>query len=141
MSLPAALRPAARSAYRDVVRAARATFYNDPARHAQFVAAIRPTFLSATLTDPAKPPLQPLEGPPVDFAAPEEIQKRVAEWKEVATFLRKNVVQGRQDENGRFKLRVTKDTDLGDNETIKEPKPMPITPFPNRGKRRRKCGE
>lgn len=38
-------------------------------------------------------------------------------------------------------LRVTKDTDLGDNETIKAPKPMPITPFPNRNRRRRKCGE
>ncbi|BEI86297.1 hypothetical protein CcaverHIS002_0605840 [Cutaneotrichosporon cavernicola] len=123
MSFPAALRPAARSAYRDVLRAARDTFHADPARHAQF------------------PPAQPLEGPPVDFAAPEEIQKRVSEWKEVASFLRKNVVQGRQDETGTFKLRVTKDTDLGDNETIKAPKPMPVTPFPNRGKRRRKCGE
>lgn len=38
-------------------------------------------------------------------------------------------------------LRVTKDTDLGDNETIKAPQPMPITPFPNRGKRRRNRSE
>ncbi len=102
MTFPAALRPAARSAYRDVLRAARATFHADPTRHAQFIAAVRPTFQSATLTDPAKPPVQPLEGPPVDFAAPEEIQKRIGEWKEVAEFLRKNVVQGRQDETGTF---------------------------------------
>lgn len=102
MTFPAALRPATRSAYRDVLRAARVTFHADPARHAQFVAAIRPTFMSTTLTDPAKPPLQPLEGPPVDFAAAEEIQKRIGEWKEVASFLRKNVVQGRQDESGTF---------------------------------------
>lgn len=102
MSLPAALRPAARSAYRDVLRAARVTFERDPARHAQFVGAIRPTFLSPTLTNPSKPQVQPLEGPPVDFDAPEEIQKRINEWKEVAEFLRKNVVQGRLQENGSY---------------------------------------
>lgn len=34
-------------------------------------------------------------------------------------------------------LRVTKDTELGDNEDIRTPKPQPITPFPNR----KKCGE
>jgi hypothetical protein len=39
-------------------------------------------------------------------------------------------------------LRVTPDTELGDNLTIKEPPKMPNTPFPNRGKRRaaQTCG-
>lgn len=47
-------------------------------------------------------------------------------------------------------LRVTTDTEIGDNEDIKKPAVLPVTPFPNRGKRRRgqqaqeqqpKCGE
>lgn len=117
MSFPAALRPAARSAYRDVLRAARVTFQQDPARHAQFVGAIRPTFMSSTLTDPSKPMVQPLEGPEVDFSAPEEVQKRINEWKEVADFLRKNVVQGRLEENGTYseshRERVVRDDKWG----------------------------
>jgi hypothetical protein len=35
-------------------------------------------------------------------------------------------------------LRITKDTELGYNDSIKQPKPMPVTPFPNRGKRKRR---
>lgn len=35
-------------------------------------------------------------------------------------------------------LRVTEDTELGDNLTIKEPPILPTTPFPNRNKRRRR---
>lgn len=102
MSFPAALRPAARSAYRDVLRAARVTFEEDPVRRAQLVGAVRTTFQSPNLMDPSKPPVQPLEGPPVDFSSPEEIQKRINEWKEVAVFLRKNVVQGRLAEDGTY---------------------------------------
>lgn len=103
MSFPASLKPAARSAYRSVVRAARVTFQDDPARFAQLINAVRPTFESPTLTDPAKPPPPPLEGPAPDLSAPEEIAKRIQEWQEVAVFLRKNVVQGRLDqESGRY---------------------------------------
>jgi len=35
-------------------------------------------------------------------------------------------------------LRVTEDTELGDNETIKVPPKLPTTPFPNRNRRRRR---
>lgn len=35
-------------------------------------------------------------------------------------------------------LRVTEDTELGDNETTKLPPKLPTTPFPNRNRRRRR---
>ena len=86
-----------------------------------------------------------------------ELEKRIGEWKEIALFLRRNVVQGEQGEDGSFRmfppslpmtsgqycglmtgLRVTEDTELGDNETIKVPPKLPTTPFPNRNRRRRR---
>lgn len=230
MSFPTSLVPAARSAYRSVFRAARVTFQDDPTRFAQMMAAVRPTFQSPTLTNPAQPPPVPLEGPAPDLSSPEEISKRIQEWNEVAAFLRKNVVQGRLDEqSGTYselgvrerrgtmagwwgigmlgcdlcfgalqssrdsisqwgcwgcphcwchqprclprpvadihfvshtlsylptytlhpltaELRVTEDTEIGSNDSLKTPAPMPVTPFPNRNKTRRrtpapKCGE
>lgn len=42
-------------------------------------------------------------------------------------------------------LRLTEDTEIGSNDSVKTPEPMPVTPFPNRNKSRRrtaaKCGE
>ena len=144
MTFPATLRPAARSAYRAVLRSARLTFHGDPVRHAQMLAVVRETFQSPTLTAPTlnsaapkKPSLEDAE--PVDPASPDELAKRVNEWIEVAAFLRRNVVQGELDEKkGTYKLRVTADTELGDNETIKAPPVLPVTPFPNRNRRRRR---
>lgn len=111
--IPAALAPAARSAYRDVLRAARTTFHGDPPRHVALVTALRATFESPTLTAPTssvahsapKPKRRSLlrkqqqeEVPQVDPTSEEELAKRIQEWKDVAEFLRKNVVQGRLDE-------------------------------------------
>ncbi|KAL1412936.1 hypothetical protein Q8F55_000685 [Vanrija albida] len=144
MAIPAALRAPARSAYRSVLRASRQTFHNDPERHAAMVTTVRGVFLSPTLTG-ARPPPPPLEGEAPDLSSEAELAKRIAEWNEVALFLRRNVVQGRLDEaSGTYKLRVTNDTEIGDNEDIKKPVVLPTTPFPNRGKRRGqqpKCGE
>lgn len=106
MAIPSTLLPAARSAYRNVLRSARATFHNDPPRHAAMVVAVRETFASPTLTRPGAelppPTLNEATGEPivVDLSSPEELQKRINEWNEVATFLRRNVVQGRQDDQG-----------------------------------------
>lgn len=110
--IPANLAPAARSAYRDVLRAARTTFQGDPARHVALVTALRATFESPTLTAPtgtvAHSPPKPkrrsllrkkeVEEPQVDPTSPEELAKRIQEWKDVAEFLRRNVVQGQLDE-------------------------------------------
>ncbi|WOO77329.1 Mitochondrial zinc maintenance protein 1, mitochondrial [Vanrija pseudolonga] len=148
-AFPQALKPAARSAYRAVLRASRQTFHADPARHSAMVTTARGVFASPTLTGD-KPPPPPLEGPAPDLSSEAELAKRIQEWNEVALFLRRNVVQGRLDESsGTYKLRVTHDTEIGDNEDIKKPAVLPVTPFPNRGKRRRgqaaqeqpKCGE
>lgn len=34
----------------------------------------------------------------------EELEKRIGEWKEIALFLRRNVVQGEQGEDGAFRM-------------------------------------
>jgi complex III assembly factor LYRM7 len=147
----------------------------DPTRHLAMVQAVRQTFISPTLTPPkpsipraaeptscssAPTPPPPVEETPVEEKVSEaELEKRIGEWKEIALFLRRNVVQGEQGEDGSFRmspfllldylqvvkgfelmigLRVTEDTELGDNLTIKEPPILPTTPFPNRNKRRRR---
>jgi hypothetical protein len=139
------------------------------------VQAVRQTFISPTLTPPkpttpraaeptscssAPTPPPPVEETPVEEEVSEaELENRIGEWKEIALFLRRNVVQGEQGEDGSFRmspfllldylpvvkyfelmigLRVTEDTELGDNLTIKEPPILPTTPFPNRNKRRRR---
>lgn len=69
----------------------------------------------------------------------DELIKRLGEWKEVAAFLRRNVVQGRMDENGTYRLRLTKDTELNnnlDNSASNAPK----SPRPKRDPSR-KCGD
>jgi len=57
---------------------------------------------------------------------------------EVATVLRKNFVQAQRvtsDSDERWKIRITEHTELGNNDSIKNPPPMP-----SRGKGRRvKC--
>ncbi|KAK6908287.1 hypothetical protein I203_102288 [Kwoniella mangroviensis CBS 8507] len=143
MSFPAALKPAARSAYRSMLRASRITFNGDPTRHVQMLSVLRQTFSSPSLTPPQPGSAELRSSPEATFqpiieeqVEESEIQKRIEEWKETAQFLRKNVVQGVQDEDGTWKLRVTDETELGDNATIKEPPKLPSTPFPNRNKRR-----
>ncbi|KAL7423304.1 hypothetical protein Q5752_002605 [Cryptotrichosporon argae] len=147
-AIPASLRPAARSAYRAVLRSARLTFNGDPQRYVALHTALRSTFTSPTLRAPgagaAEAAPDPLLAPvdtQVDYASEAELAKRIAEWDEVARFLRRNVVQGVQQDSGSFRLRVTPDTELGDNATIKSPPQLPVTPFPNRNRRRRKCGD
>ncbi|WWC70668.1 uncharacterized protein I206_104619 [Kwoniella pini CBS 10737] len=147
MSFPTSLKPAARAAYRNMLRASRITFNGDPDRHVQMLHVLRQTFSSPSLKTPASgsaelsspsdatfKPIIEEEKIPID-----ELTKRIEEWNEAAKFLRQNVVQGVQDEDGTWKLRVTEETELGDNATIKEPPKLPTTPFPNRNKR--KCTE
>lgn len=123
----------------------------------------RGAFSSPTLVVPAASTPDSAVTAPEAEEAPvsiEELQKRIEEWNEIAAFLRKNIVQGEKDESGSYsestsilillcpgeviaadeeELRVTSDTELGSNETVKEPPKLPTTPFPNRN--RRKCGE
>ncbi|WWC62460.1 uncharacterized protein I303_105056 [Kwoniella dejecticola CBS 10117] len=144
MSFPASLKPLARGAYRNMLRSSRITFNGDPERHVQMLSILRQTFSSPTLKPPASgsaelaSPSKASFDPIVeqDQIPIEELTKRIEEWNEAAKFLRQNVVQGVQDEDGTWKLRVTEETELGDNASIREPPKLPTTPFPNRNKRR-----
>ncbi|WWC88769.1 uncharacterized protein L201_003682 [Kwoniella dendrophila CBS 6074] len=144
-TFPVSLKPAARSAYRSMLRASRITFNGDPTRHVQMLSVLRQTFSSPSLKAPAAGSAELRSSPDATFkpiieetstVTDEEIKQRIDEWNEAAKFLRQNVVQGVQDDDGTWKLRVTDETELGDNATIKEPPKLPTTPFPNRNKRR-----
>ena len=92
----------------------------DPTRHLAMVQAVRQTFASPTLTPPkpntprapeptscssAPAPPPPVEETPVEEEVSEaELEKRIGEWKEIALFLRRNVVQGEQGEDGTFRM-------------------------------------
>ncbi|KAG8821920.1 hypothetical protein FRC17_009704 [Serendipita sp. 399] len=99
------LRASARAAYRSIFRAARVTFAGDDEIRRAFAMKTRNDFrMASSLTDPK--------------AYNESVQLA----NEIAEVLRKNFVQG-----------ITEDTELGSNETIKNPAPMER---PSRARRR-----
>ena len=51
---------------------------------------------SSKLTEPTQAVVE-------ESVSPEVVAKRISEWREVAVFLRRNVVQGEQDANGSFR--------------------------------------
>ncbi|KDR81829.1 hypothetical protein GALMADRAFT_221696 [Galerina marginata CBS 339.88] len=110
MSITPALKAASRSAYRDVLRAASTTFAGDRPVLQAFRTKIRSDLTKNPLTDP------------------EAYQKQTLFIREVADVLRQNIVQGVKVENGHgqdlYRVRLTKDTELGDNDSIKTPPPM-----------------
>ncbi|KIM49452.1 hypothetical protein M413DRAFT_59344 [Hebeloma cylindrosporum] len=112
MSISPALKAATRSAYRDVLRAASKTFSGDPPVLQAFRSKMRSDISQSPTTDP------------------ETYQKQAQFIREVADVLRKNIVQGTRipSENNAgdevYRIRMTKDTELGDNETIKSPPPI-----------------
>ncbi|KAF9476325.1 hypothetical protein BDN70DRAFT_178493 [Pholiota conissans] len=125
MSISPALKAANRSAYRDVLRAASLTFSGDPVVLHAFRAKIR-TDISQGVTDA------------------ESIQKQSQFAREIADVLRRNVVQGTRvqspeesEGDGVYRIRMTKHTELGDNDSIKNPPPMES----GRSARRREKGE
>ncbi|ORZ05587.1 hypothetical protein BCR42DRAFT_427930 [Absidia repens] len=50
------------------------------------------------------------------------LDEKLALANQVATLLKQNVVQGESKDGERFKLNITKDTELGDNDSIKNSK-------------------
>ncbi|KAL1892764.1 Mitochondrial zinc maintenance protein 1, mitochondrial [Sporothrix stenoceras] len=48
-----------------------------------------------------------------------EVQPAIQHAEEVASFLRANVVQGKREEEGVYRLRIHEETERGDNDTIK----------------------
>jgi len=110
MSIPA-LRTATLSAYRDVLRAASVTFAGDLPVIQAFRAKIRSDITNSSETDP------------------ESQHKRNQLIHDIADVLRRNVVQGtklQEDSNGRplYQLHLRNETELGDNNSIKNPAPI-----------------
>ncbi|KAK3362574.1 hypothetical protein B0T25DRAFT_561644 [Lasiosphaeria hispida] len=90
-------------AYRHLLRAARIAFEGDVRVLDAARQSIRQGFRDkATLpaSDPSIPPA-------------------IQHAEEVASFLRANLVQGKKEEGDMYKLRIHKDTERGDNDTIK----------------------
>jgi complex III assembly factor LYRM7 len=91
-------------AYRNLMRAARIAFQGDAPVLAAAHGQIRDQFRQRAALDPTD----------------SSVADGIKHAQEVAKFLRENVVQGaRADENGTYKLRIHKDTERGDNDTIK----------------------
>ncbi|KAG9254058.1 uncharacterized protein F5Z01DRAFT_655849 [Emericellopsis atlantica] len=92
------------AAYRNLMRAARIAFQGDTPVLSAAQTQIRNEFRQrSTLSEPS------------------ELQAAVDHAQSVAQILRQNIVQGKQtegDENS-YKLRIHKDTERGDNESIK----------------------
>ncbi|GAA5848609.1 hypothetical protein JCM8547_004572 [Rhodosporidiobolus lusitaniae] len=118
----------AASAYRALLRAQRITFKGDDfalkAAHAQTRIIFNRFIPSASASvspfsaDPSLPPapdLKPKEGE----LTSEEVDEHIAGALEIAQYLRTNVVQGVKTADGNYALRIHKDTERGDNDTIK----------------------
>ncbi|KAI1641897.1 uncharacterized protein F4817DRAFT_28327 [Daldinia loculata] len=91
-------------AYRGLLRAARIAFQGDERVLTAARASIRESFqVNASLesTDP-------------------ELPGAIKHAEEVAAILRQNIVQGKKD-GETYKLRIHKDTERGDNDTVKFP--------------------
>ncbi|KAH7912154.1 RF-1 domain-containing protein [Hygrophoropsis aurantiaca] len=107
------LKAAARSAYRELLRASTSTFTGDEPIQRAFRLKMR----TETLV--------------VDTASQQNVQvyeEKIALAREIAIMLRRNVVQAHrtQGKDGpAWNLRFTKDSEIGDNESIKNPPPVP----------------
>jgi complex III assembly factor LYRM7 len=90
--------------YRNLMRSARIAFQGDAPVLAAAHGQIRTAFQQGAALDPADP----------------GVAKNLAHAEEVAKFLRENVVQGKRDaEQDTWRLRIHKDTERGDNDSIK----------------------
>ncbi|KAF9815431.1 hypothetical protein IEO21_04602 [Rhodonia placenta] len=120
MALSPAIRASARAAYRDVLRASAVTFTGDDVVRSAFRAMIRNDVMA---------PSQPSDS--------KQLQEKIKLTREIAEVLRKNIVQAVKIEEARdpesfdrFKLNITEHTELGSNDTIRDP--QPVVGFPHR---------
>ncbi|GLB35391.1 putative RF-1 domain containing protein [Lyophyllum shimeji] len=115
MSITPAMKAAARSAYRDLYRASNSTFAGDEHVLKAFRLKMRNDANAAR-----------------SIVDPETYEQQTRFGREVADVLRKNIVQAMKVPNAKneaegkdtYLLRFTKDTELGSNETIKNPRPI-----------------
>ncbi|KAI3400758.1 hypothetical protein diail_1967 [Diaporthe ilicicola] len=90
-------------AYRHLLRASRLTFQGDERLLTSARDRIRTSFREKAALSPSDPAVAPA----------------VQQAEQIAEMLRTNVVQGRDEGDGRYKLRIHEHTERGDNDTIK----------------------
>ncbi|KAJ4488021.1 RF-1 domain-containing protein [Lentinula aciculospora] len=109
MSISAELKASARSAYRNLYRASSSIFGGDAPVLSAFRSKMKEDALAAKL-----------EMDPFIF------EQHATHARDIAQFLRRNVVQAsKSPEDETWSIRITKDTELGDNESVKNPSLMP----------------
>ncbi|KAG8895126.1 hypothetical protein FRB99_000745, partial [Tulasnella sp. 403] len=119
MSVPSNLLVSARSSYRQLWRASSATFAGDDRVLQAFRQKCRNEFIKGR-----------------NIKDERQYQERITLAQEVAKFLRTNVVQAQQEqESDKWVIRMTEDTELGDNMSIKNPKPVECSGSKARRKR------
>lgn len=91
------------NAYRNGLRATRVAFGRDLPMLSAARAKMREGMLN-----PPNPELSP--------------EQQIQHLNDVSTFLKRNIVQGQKVNQGRYHLNIHKDTELGDNESIKTTK-------------------
>ncbi|KAG5358513.1 Mitochondrial zinc maintenance protein 1 [Yarrowia sp. B02] len=113
------------SAYRNVLRAANLAFKNDHFVLGQAKANIRKGFEDGRKLDPKD----------------EDVKVRLEHINGVAYVLRTQVVQGQKHnpDEEKYQLNLHKDSEMGDNESIKSPPPMPTKG--KKGKKVKCCSE
>ncbi|KAL1748087.1 RF-1 domain-containing protein [Schizophyllum fasciatum] len=113
MTISAELRVAARAAYRELWRASSQTFAGERRRNNLLLVYLFIPFRAKMRDDATKALAVPVPG---------AIEEHVKLTRDLALFLRRNIIQGQQTGENSWRLRVTKDTELGDNDTVKQPK-------------------
>lgn len=147
MSISPSLLASARSAYRDLLRASAITFAGDAhIRSGVYIPQISSLIAHGGLAFRSKIRNEVLTYPPPPD--PKQFETKINLTKEIADVLRKNVVQGVKIEEARdpesydrfsksarsdtcaiflmtvLELRITEHTELGSNNTIKDPAPI-----------------
>ncbi|KAG8748007.1 hypothetical protein FRC10_009759 [Ceratobasidium sp. 414] len=128
-----ALKSSARSAYRALFRASGATF----AGYSMVCSGASKRYRSSWIAGLAfrdKIRAETVAGR--EELDPAEYEARVQHAFEVATVLKKNIVQGIKGDGDTYRLRITPDTELGSNDGVKAPYSRPARDIP-----RLKCGE
>ncbi|KIP04799.1 hypothetical protein PHLGIDRAFT_75374 [Phlebiopsis gigantea 11061_1 CR5-6] len=113
MSISPTLRATARAAYRDFLRASAITFAGDATLKSAFKLKLRNEILPDASTTDQK-----------------AFEEKINLTRDIAEVLRKNIVQARRVESAspqdkeKWQLRMTKHTELGDNDSVKIPQPV-----------------
>ncbi|KAJ3802932.1 RF-1 domain-containing protein [Lentinula aff. detonsa] len=108
MSIPVELRASARSAYRSLYRASSSIFGGDTPVLTAFRSKMREDALAAQ-----------------SESDPSVYEQYATHARDVAQFLRRNVVKATKlPGNETWSIRITEDTELGDNDSVKNPSPI-----------------